>query len=78
MLFEQNDEKAAMVRRGVGLLVYRIIETHPDVDVELIVEKGLRDSDLVVSSHFRMCADKMKENCKLLKPLIEELYLVCE
>lgn len=78
MLFEQNDEKAVMVRRGVGLLVYRIIETHPDVDVELIVEKGLRDPDLVVSSHFRMCADKMKENCKLSKPLIEELYLVCE
>lgn len=87
MVFEREDGNAVDVRRGVGLLMYRLIEAYANrnelnlkneiQEVEIIIRRGLEDPDVIVSGHFRMCFTIYKEYTKLSKPLIEELLSVC-
>ena len=85
MVFEREDASAVVVRQGVGLLLYRLIEAYTTrrpttmqnelVDIEIILQQGLKDPDLTVSSHFRRCADLYQtySHQTLRKPLIEIL-----
>ena len=80
MMFEQKDESAVEVRRGVGVLVYQLIQASFDKpsivlnDIDLILMKGVNDSDEIVNGHFRRCSELWKEHSVSLHPLIQELY----
>ena len=88
MVFEREDSNAVIVRQGVGLLVYRLIEAYSNRkelslqnelrELELIIQRGLEDSDQTTNSHFRLCAKLYKEYSQhtLSKPLIEVLSFV--
>ena len=81
-MFEQKDESAVEVRRGVGFLMYRLIEATMDKpsielnDIDLIIMKGLNDPNDIVTGHFRRCSDLWKEQSTSIHPLIEELLNV--
>ena len=79
-MFEQKDESAVEVRRGVGVLVYQLIQASLDKpsivlnDMDLILMKGMSDSDEIVNGHFRKCSELWKEHSVTHHPLIQELY----